>query len=67
MVSRPAPAARGEMQLAHVGPIAVARGSVRVLQATLGGLVVLAAALALAALLLWVRLGRARAESDKKS
>ncbi len=67
MISRPAPAARGEAQLAHVGPIAVARGSVRLLQATLGGLVVLAAALALATLLFWVRLGRARAESDKKS
>jgi type III secretion protein J len=66
MVSRPAPAARGEMQLAHVGPIAVTRGSVRMLQATLGGLVVLVGVLALAALMLWVKLGRARAEAEKK-
>ncbi len=67
MVSRPAPAARGEAQLAHVGPIAVARGSVRTLQGALGGLVVLVAGLALLALMLWVRLGRARAEAaDKK-
>jgi len=65
MVSRPAPAARGEQQLAHVGPIAVARGSMRTLQATLGGLVVLIAGLAFAALMLWVRLGRAR-EGEKK-
>ena len=66
MVARPAPAIRAESQLAHVGPIAVARGSVRMLQATLGALVVLVAGLALAALLLWVRLGRARAEAEKK-
>ena len=65
MIARPAPVLRGEMQLAHVGPIAVARGSVRLLQATLGALVVLVAALAFAALLLWVRLGRARAEAEK--
>jgi type III secretion protein J len=66
MVARPSPAARGEQQLAHVGPIAVARGSMRMLQATLGGLVVLIAGLALAALMLWTRLGRARAEAEKK-
>ncbi len=66
MVSRPAPAARGEAQLAHVGPIAVARGSVRMLQATLAGLVALVALLAFGALLLWVRLGRARADAEKK-
>ncbi len=66
MVSRPAPAARGEMQLAHVGPIAVARGSVRALQATLAGLVALVALLAFAALMLWIRLGRARVEAEKK-
>jgi len=66
MIARPAPAARGEAQLAHVGPIAVARGSVRVLQATLGGLAALVALLALASLLLWVRLGRARAEASEK-
>jgi type III secretion protein J len=66
MVARPAPAARGETQLAHVGPIAVARGSVRMLQGTLGGLVVLVGALALIALVLFVRLGRARESAEKK-
>jgi type III secretion protein J len=66
MVARPAPPSRGRASLAHVGPIAVARGSARVLQATLGVLVVLVAALAFLALMLWVRLGRARAEVEKK-
>ena len=60
MVSRAAPAARTEAQLAHVGPIAVARGSVRPLQLALGVLVMLVAGLASAALALYVRLGRAR-------
>ncbi len=67
MVSRAAPAARGEAQLAHVGPIAVARGSVRMLQLTLGAMVVLVAALAFAALMFWVRLGRARAQGEEKT
>ena len=66
MVSRPVAPMRGEAQIAHVGPIAVARGSAHMLQATLGALVLLVALLALVALMLWVRLGRARAETDKK-
>jgi len=66
MVERPIGPMRGEAQLAHVGPIAVARGSSRLLQATLGALVLLVAMLALAALMLWVRLGRARAEMLEK-
>jgi len=66
MVARPSAPMRGEAQLAHVGPIAVARGSARMLQATLGALVLLVALLALGALLLWVRLGRARAELVEK-
>ena len=50
-----------------MGPIAVARGSVRMLQASLGGLVVLAALLAVGALRpLSSRLGRARAELLEK-
>ena len=65
MVSRAAPAARGEAQLSHVGPIAVARGSVRPLQAALGVLVLLVALLATAALALYVRLGRARAANEE--
>jgi len=64
MVSRTAPAARGEAQLAHVGPIAVARGSVRMLQLTLGAMLVLVGALALAALMLWRRLSRTQ-EQEK--
>ncbi|HEX4447777.1 MAG TPA: hypothetical protein VH044_13605 [Polyangiaceae bacterium] len=48
--------------LAHVGPIAVARASMRQLQAALVALVGLVAALAAATLLLYSRLARARAE-----
>ncbi len=67
MVSRAAPARRsGAAALAHVGPIAVARGSARTLQIVLGALVVLLAALAAAALTLWVRLGRVRAALEEK-
>jgi type III secretion protein J len=64
MVSRPAPAARGEAQLAHVGPIAVARSSARLLQLALAGLALLVAMLAGAALLSWSRLREARALRD---
>jgi type III secretion protein J len=66
MVSRPAPPARGESELAHVGPIAVARSSARILQATLAGLTFLVGLLAIAALLFWSRLGRARALAESK-
>ncbi len=62
LVSRPASAvgtdARG---LAHVGPIAVARASVRELQAALVALVALVAMLAASTLVLYSRLARARA------
>jgi type III secretion protein J len=66
MVARPIAPIRTEAELAHVGPIAVSRGSARVLQATLGALVLLVAILSFLALLLWVRLGRARTEAEKK-
>ena len=56
-----APAHAGETELAHVGPIAVARGSLRPLQLGLVGLVLLVAILAGATLLLYTRLARARA------
>ena len=60
-VPRAAPAQNGA-QLAHVGPIAVARGSMRALQGALVALVALVALLATATLLLYSRLARARAE-----
>jgi type III secretion protein J len=49
-----------ESELRHVGPIAVARGSMRLLQAALAGLALLVAALAAVALLLYSRLRRVR-------
>jgi len=62
MVSRSAPAGMSAASLGHVGPIAVARASLRELQAALGILVALVAILAGIALLLLSRLNRARAE-----
>jgi type III secretion protein J len=63
MVSRPAPARSwGDTELGHVGPIAVARTSLRQLQAALVALVALVAALAAMTLSLRARLSRARAE-----
>src|SRR5262249_23450879 len=64
-VPRPAPPHAGETELAHVGPIAVARGSLKPLQAALVGLVVLVAAFAAATLFLYARLARARGERDR--
>jgi type III secretion protein J len=58
--ARPAPR---ESALAHVGPIAVARGSMRPLQAGLAGLVVLVAALAAVCLALYTRLTKLRLET----
>jgi type III secretion protein J len=62
LVSRPAPAAVPGGGLGHVGPIAVARTSLRDLQAALVALVALVAMLAAATLVLYSRLARARAE-----
>lgn len=62
MLPRPPKVAPREAQLAHVGPIAVARASMRMLQVGLAGLVVLVALLAGATLALYTRLGRLRAE-----
>ena len=62
MISRPTPAAAPGGELGHVGPIAVARTSVRDLQGALVALVALVAALAAATLVLYSRLSRARAE-----
>lgn len=65
-ISRPAPAQSHDTELAHVGPIAVARSSARTLQLAAGGLVALVALLAVAALTLYGRLARARAELTQK-
>jgi type III secretion protein J len=62
MISRPTPATAPGGELGHVGPIAVARTSVRDLQGALVALVALVAALAAATLVLYSRLSRARAE-----
>ncbi len=62
-ISRAAsPAVAPPSALGHVGPLAVARSSMRAVQAVLAGFVVLVAALAALALMLYSRLGRARAE-----
>ena len=61
MVARPAPAGLEVTDgLAHVGPIAVSRASMRQLQGALVALVALVAALAGATLALYSRLARAR-------
>lgn len=66
LVSRPsAPQTKGA-ELAHVGPIAVGKGSAKMLQAVLGGLVLLVALLAIATLVLYSRLARARAEAQQQ-
>jgi hypothetical protein len=65
-VSRPAPAATPESGFAHVGPIAVARSSVRTLQAGTVALVGLVAILSAITLALSARLSRARAELAAK-
>ncbi len=65
-LSRAAPAQSHDTQLAHVGPIAVARSSARTLQIAFGALVALVALLAVVALSLYARLARARAELTQK-
>lgn len=59
-ISHPARAAGGRADVAHVGPIAVARGSMTTLKAALAGLVVLVLALAAATLGLYAKLARLR-------
>jgi type III secretory pathway lipoprotein EscJ len=61
MVARPTLAASASSDLAHVGPIAVARTSMRRLQAALVLLVAVVALLATATLVLYSQLNRARA------
>lgn len=61
-VPRPVPPQAKEAQLAHVGPIAVARGSQRPLQGVLAGLVAGVLVLAGLTLALYLRLARLRSE-----
>lgn len=63
-ISRPAPPQAREAQLAHVGPIAVARGSQRPLQGVLAGLVASVLLFAGITLSLALRLARLRAETQ---
>ncbi len=65
-VSQPVPASAPENGLAHVGPIAVARSSVRTLQAGTVALVALVAILSAVTLALSARLSRLRAELAAK-
>jgi type III secretion protein J len=62
LVSRPSPPSTPPDGLRHVGPIAVARTSLRSLQVALVALVVLVGILAVATLVLYARLARLRAE-----
>jgi type III secretion protein J len=62
LLPRAAPAVLGGAQLSHVGPIAVARSSMRVLQVSLVTLTALVALLATASLYLYARLRRLREE-----
>ena len=62
-ISRAAsPAVAPPSALGHVGPLAVARSSLRAVQAVFGAFVLLVAGLATLSLVLYSRLGRARAE-----
>ncbi len=67
LVSRPAAAVAAESQLVHVGPIAVARASARLLQVAMIALVLLLAAFGTTTLLFFARWRRATQEaSDAK-
>lgn len=66
MVSRAAPPVSGQSPLAHVGPIAVARASMRSLQGALAGLVGLVAVLAAVTLFLYARLRKLREAGHAK-
>jgi type III secretion protein J len=63
MISHSAPPVPGVSEFGHVGPIAVARASMRELQAALVALVAVVALLAAATLVLYARLTRLRADA----
>ena len=64
IVPRAAPAAAGRTDLAHVGPITVARGSMNTLKVVFAGFAVLVLGLAAATLALWAKTSRLRREHD---
>jgi type III secretion protein J len=64
LVARPARPSGGRTDLAHVGPITVARGSSATLKIALAGLVGIVLALAASTLALWSRLARARRDKE---
>lgn len=64
-ISRPARAGGGRTDLAHVGPITVARGSMNTLKGAFAGLAVLVLALAAATLALWSKTARMRREKEQ--
>jgi type III secretion protein J len=63
-VPRTARAAAGRTDLAHVGPITVARGSMNTLKLAFAGLAVVVLALAGTTLALWARIARMRRERE---
>ncbi|MBX3207908.1 MAG: hypothetical protein KF764_22875 [Labilithrix sp.] len=63
-VPRTARANGGRTDLAHVGPITVARGSMNTLKVAFAGLAVVVLALAAATLALWAKVGRMRRERE---
>jgi type III secretion protein J len=65
-VARPVPPRAPESELTHVGPIAVARGSMRVLQLALAGLVVLVAGLTAATLALFSKVRKLASEVEEQ-
>lgn len=64
LVSRPLRAATHDTELVRLGPMAVARGSLRVLQGTFGGLVFTSLVLALGLLALYARYARLKGELE---
>jgi type III secretion protein J len=62
-VARPVVPLAGESELRHVGPIAVARASVRLLQATLAGLIFLVVCLTTVTLTVYGRLRRTQQDA----
>lgn len=63
-VPRTARPAGGRTDLAHVGPITVARGSMNTLRGAFAGLAVVVLALAAATLALWAKLARMRRDHE---
>jgi hypothetical protein len=63
-VPRTARAGGGRTDLAHVGPITVARGSTHTLKIAFAGLAAVILALVATALALWIRMGRLRREHE---